>query len=223
MFDCSCCPPNITRFIAALGGLLYTVDEETVYCHQFMESTASFEHNGKLVRLIQETDYPRGGEVRLRYFGARTRLAVRIPPWCRIAYPGRLSRGYATFEVENGSEIALSFDMRPRVVEAHPMVSENAGRIAVMRGPVVYCMEGVDNGANLHAVRLATESGFTEEYDEIFGTVLYVKAFRAVATDEDPLYGEMPAREETFTARLIPYHTFANRGETEMLVWMRQA
>ena len=120
----------------------------------------------------------------------------------------------------DGSEISLSFDMRPRIVEAHPMVSENAGRVAVMRGPVVYCMEGVDNGANLRAVRLAADPGFAEEYDEAFGTVLYARAFRAAAADENALYGETPARREAFTARLIPYHTFANRGETEMLVWM---
>ncbi|PWL50668.1 MAG: hypothetical protein DBY36_06145 [Clostridiales bacterium] len=220
VFDCSCCPPNITRFIASLGGLLYTADEERICCHQFMESAAAFEHNGKPVRIVQETDYPRSGAVRIRYFGERTRLAVRIPPWCRPAYPGALDRGYAVFKVVDGSEISLSFDMRPRIVEAHPMVSENAGRVAVMRGPVVYCMEGVDNGANLRAVRLAADPGFAEEYDETFGTVLYARAFRAAAADENALYGETPARREAFTARLIPYHTFANRGETEMLVWM---
>lgn len=222
VFDCSCCPPNITRFIASLGGLLYTADAEMIYCHQFMQSSAAFERNGKPVRLVQETDYPRGGAVMLRYFGERTRLAVRIPPWCRAAYPGPLSRGYAVFEVEDGSEISLSLEMRPRLVGANPLVSENAGRVAVMRGPVVYCMEGIDNGENLRAVRLAADTGFAEEYDETFGTVLYTKAFRMTAADGAALYSEAPAAEEAFTARLIPYHTFANRGETEMLVWLLQ-
>ena len=185
-----------------------------------MESTASFAHNGKPVRIVQDTDYPRSGAVRIRYFGEQTRLAERIPPWCRPAYSGPLDRGYAVFEVGDGSEIALSFDMRPRMIEAHPMVSENAGRVAVMRGPVVYCMEGVDNGANLRAVCLAAESGFAEEYDEAFGTVLYASASRKTVAEEAALYSETPARREAFTARLIPYHTFANRGETEMLVWM---
>ncbi|MBE6952403.1 MAG: glycoside hydrolase family 127 protein [Ruminococcaceae bacterium] len=220
MFSCSCCPPNLTRFFASLGDLLYTKDESTVYCHQFMASTASFDHLNETVTIEQITDYPRNGEVTLRYSGPATRLAVRVPYWCRNSWQGELENGYAVYDVADGSEVRVSFDVRPRTEAAHPYVVENAGRVAVLRGPVVYCIEGFDNGTNLREVALDAAPAFIECENDEFGTILYANAFIRRPVRE--LYGAKRTKEEFFIARMIPYHTFANRGPTEMLVWLMQ-
>ncbi len=219
VFNCSCCPPNLTRFLASLGGFLYTADEETIYCHQFMQSEAHFSFRGQTVSLTQTTAYPLDGSVYIRYHGPKARLAVRVPAWCRAAYAKPLENGYDVFTVSDGDEIALMFDMQPRLVYPNPMVRADAGRAAVMRGPVVYCMEGVDNGAGLWNVRLADDPAFAEMPDDRFGCIVTAKAFRPKCTE--PLYSGKQPEEEAFTARLIPYHAFANRGETEMAVWIR--
>ncbi|MBR5519671.1 MAG: glycoside hydrolase family 127 protein [Clostridia bacterium] len=220
VFSCSCCPPNLTRFFASLGNLIYTQDENTIYCHQFMASTASFAHKGETVSLGQVTNYPTSGEVVLRYHGVPTRLAVRVPYWCRRDWSGELENGYAVYDVVDGSEVRLSFNMCPRTEAASPNVVENAGRVAVLRGPVVYCIEGFDDGHNLREVALDADPCFTECENDEFGTILYANAFIRRPVRE--LYAPPRTKEEFFIARMIPYHTFANRGQTEMLVWLMQ-
>ena len=110
--------------------------------------------------------------------------------------------------------------MRPRTEAAHPYVVENAGRVAVLRGLVVYCIEGFDNGTNLREVALDAAPAFIECENDEFGTILYANAFIRRPVRE--LYGAKRTKEEFFIARMIPYHTFANRGPTEMLVWLMQ-
>ena len=81
MFDCSCCPPNIVRFISSIANLLYSESEDTIYVHQFMQSRTEIENNGKTIVIEQKTRYPESGKVEIKVSGADTRLAVRIPGW----------------------------------------------------------------------------------------------------------------------------------------------
>ncbi|MBQ9120735.1 MAG: glycoside hydrolase family 127 protein [Clostridia bacterium] len=218
VFGCSCCPPNIVRFIPSLSGLIYTQDETAVYVHQFMESKAALSVNGRDVTVEQKTCYPSDGRVTLSVRGGDVTLCVRIPAYTRAAYTGELTNGYVTFHLHDGEEVTLDFDLTPRLTEANPNVVFDAGRCAVERGPVVYCMEGVYNGSNLRDIRIRLDAAFTEGFDETLGVpTLSVDAFRRKPRAE--LYSPVSREREAVTARLIPYYAFANRGETEMQVW----
>ncbi len=213
VFECSCCPPNIVRFIPSIGNYLYTYDQNAIYVHQFMESTASVAG----VTVEQKTKYPHDGKIQITVKGKNIRLCVRIPEYVEN-YRGKTENGYAVFDVKDGDTVTLDFQIKPQLIEANPFVAFDTGKVAVMRGPVVYCLEEVDNGANLRDIRLDKKGKFTEIFDIDLGDYcLEIPAYRRMPTDK--LYAPMSDKRKKITARLIPYYTFANRGESEMQVW----
>lgn len=219
VFSCSCCPPNIVRFVAALGGMLLTKDEETrtVYVNQYAASTSEFAFCGGTARLTQQTDYPRDGKIRITWHGADATLALRVPGWVR-GYSEPTDRGYVYRAVTDGSVVELEFPMEPVQVAANPHVQADAGRVAVMRGPVVYCMESVDNGTDLRDIRLVADGSAAVTASDCGLPGLEMNGERHVPCDA--LYGD--TRDEAYEpvrVRMIPYFAFANRGESEMLVW----
>lgn len=227
VFNCSCCPPNVTRFIASLGGLLYSASDDTVFVHQYAGSTANFQLNEKAVTVTQTTQYPLDGKVLILITGAKgKKLAVRLPGWCAnpvMKETHTIENGYAYFDISSDdAAVELDFPMEPIAYEANTHVTEDAGRIAVMRGPVVFCAEGVDNGEYLDNVRvklpLDCETGFDEA---LCVQTLTVSGLREY--DKSPMLYR-PYSENTQPARLklIPYYAFANRGPSEMAVWLRR-
>ncbi len=225
MFDCSCCPPNVTRFVESIGKYIYSYDSDTVYVHQFMESDTDVAINGGTAHISQSTDYPSDGSVTIRVSGAPAKLAVRIPSWCLDCSAGAeraenlgINGGYLFFDCEDGAKIELDFDMSPVIISADPSVHEDSGKVAVMRGPVVYCAEGVDNG-DIFSLAVSPELN-AEPVDLGFGIpALDVDGTRKLGAGA--LYA--PADEmkyEPTRIRLIPYFAFANRGESDMRVWM---
>lgn len=226
-FWCSCCPPNLTRFIASLSGCAISVGEKDVYLHQFMPLRA--ETDG--LTLTVETNYPVDGDVRVRVLGgAGKRLKVRLPGWCRHYTADRahtVDRGYLTFDVP-GDDCAfeIGFDLTPCFITADPRVAEDVGKVAVRRGPVVYCAEAVDTDASLALVRADTaETPRVIPDDGTYGVPTLVMKACVIAPDDDaPLYSADPAvRTTPAELPLIPYFAFANRGETDMRVWLTKA
>ena len=222
VFGCSCCPPNINRFFASLGDYLYTYSEDTLFVQQYMNSESEFDMNGNSVRVIQSGDYPRRGVLTLDVRGLRGNLALRIPGWCagyELNYPHTLRDGYAYISAEEDITVTLTLDMTPYYVAADPRVQNNAGRAAVMRGPVVYCLEEPDNGKNLHGIVLDASAEIALSADSFGGLpVLEVPASRM---HTPTLYSRLEnIRKDKTVARLIPYSAFANRGEADMLVWL---
>ena len=217
VFDCSCCPPNIVRFVSSLENYIYTSDDSTIYVHQYMNSEGSFNINGKEVKIEQKTAYPENGKVTVKISGADARVLVRIPDFSDT-YKGKMEKGYAVFNMKDGEEISLDFDMTPHLVEADPRVYIDCGKVAVQRGPIVYCMEGADNGENIRDIRIDKYTDFKEIYDSNLDDItIEVKAYRRLKGSA--LYSKFTSEREKITARLIPYYAFANRGETEMHVW----
>lgn len=217
IFDCSCCPPNITRFIPSIANFLYTYDDDTIYVHQYMESTAKIKIGDNVFVIEQKTNYPNDGKISIALHGGNKKLAIRIPNWCN-SYKGETVNGYAYFDVKDGEKISLDFEMEPFFIEANPLISYNCGKIAVQKGPIVYCMESCDNGENIRDIRLDINSSFTCSYDKNLKTnVLYVDAYRR--KDSDMLYSPVKNDFYKVKATLIPYYCFANRGESEMQVW----
>jgi DUF1680 family protein len=144
-------------------------------------------------------------------------LYVRIPEWC-VEYEGKTENGFARFDMNDGDSITVDLPMNVHFIEANPNVQDDSGRYAVQRGPIVYCMEGIDNGENLRDITLL-ENGDVRiaMEDGIPAPVMYMQAQRRPKTDR--LYSLKSSKREDFTARLIPYFSFANREATDMLVW----
>ncbi len=217
VFDCSCCPPNVVRMLASIPRYMYTVDGDTVYCNQFAESETKFQIGGKDAVLTQTTDYPCSGKITFKYKGEPTTLFVRIPDWC-VEYEGDTENGFARFELSDGDNVTVDLPMEIHFVEANPYVQDNSGRYAVQRGPVVYCMEEIDNGENLRDITLLENSEKKVVCEEgIPAPVIYMGAERRPATNQ--LYSLKNDERVSFTARLIPYFSFANCEATDMLVW----
>ena len=213
VFFCSCCPPNIVRFVPSIGNYLYTYDQNAIYVHQFMESTAQI----RGLTIEQKTSYPLDGKIQITVKGGSTKLCVRIPEYID-EYEGKTENGYAVFNVNDGDTITLNFEMKPTFIEANPLVTFDSGKVAVMRGPMVYCLEEVDNGKNLRDIRLDKNTEFAEFIDTSLNALcLEVDAFRRKPSNK--LYAKLSNERIKIKAKLIPYYTFANRGESEMLVW----
>ncbi|MCH5183125.1 MAG: glycoside hydrolase family 127 protein [Oscillospiraceae bacterium] len=219
LFDCSCCPPNLNRLLPRLGEYLYGQEGDTLYVNQYAGSRL----HGEGISCTMETDYPRDGRIRLTAEGVG-KVALRIPAWCKtftLNRPYELRDGYAY--VENGGEILLTLDMEPFAVYASPRVAEDAGRLCVQMGPVVYCAEGRDNGGDLHTLALPTDFAcqpYERKRDARIGLdTLAVKGYR-MESEAGGLYTRTTPSLRPETIRLIPYNSFASRGESDMRVWL---
>ena len=217
VFNCSCCPPNVVRMLASIPRYMYTTDGDTVYCNQFAQSETKLQIGGKDAILTQTTDYPNNGKITFKYKGEPMTLYVRIPDWC-VEYEGVTENGFARFELSDGDSVTVDLPMKIHFIEANPYVQDNSGRYAVQRGPIVYCMEEIDNGENLRDITLLEKSEKKVVCEEgIPAPVIYMGAERRPATNQ--LYSLKNDERASFTARLIPYFAFANREVSDMLVW----
>ncbi len=215
VFGCSCCPPNLTRLIPAIGDFIYTYNEDTLFVHQYIanEGTA----DGAKVAI--KTLYPADGKVSICYEGAK-KLALRKPAWCRKVIcdvPYREEKGYLYFD---GSRVEIEFVMEPTFYRAADIVHEDADRLALMRGPIVYCIEGQDQVAPLYRLRVDADAP-TTVLEETFGGYPVIEAKGVVVEAQSALYAPYaPLAETPCTLKFIPYYAFANRGEDDMQVWV---
>lgn len=217
VFDCSCCPPNLNRLFASLEDYLYDYADGTLYIHQFAGSTAQWGNAGVTVA----TRYPADGAVHIQPNGIHT-LYVRIPGWCTqftCSAPHTLSDGYACIQ-NPGDHVDITFEMRPVLMQASSAVWQDNGLAALQYGPLVYCAEGCDNGDNLHALYIDRRLHAQAVYEEEYGApVLHVQGWRRAPGGA--LYSPLDdAGFEQAVIRCIPYFAFANRGPSDMLVWM---
>ena len=233
VFDCSCCPPNLVRTVGSIADYMYSTSENTIYAHCYMSAEGSFELNGRNVTLKQETNYPYEGTVVLTTeTEGKYTIALRIPGWDlkpEITVNGEkaeynLETGYAyiTKDWAAGDQLVLEMPVEVKVLECNPRVADLAGRAAVMRGPLVFCAEGNDNGDRpLRDIRISRENGFAEEMGTVADSkVLVLKTKAYVRQDTDELYLEAPIREDEIELKMIPYFAWANRGVTEMTTWL---
>ena len=214
VFECSCCPPNVVRFLGALPRYMYATEGNTVFCNQFADAVTTLEQG----TLTQKTDYPFSGKIEFAWQGSPITLKVRIPDWC-VEYSGKTENGYAVLSLQDGDTVTVDLPMEVHIMQANPHVQDNAGRYAVMRGPIVYCLEGIDNGDDLRDIALVEASEIRVEREDLPAPVLYMSATRRKAFDA--LYALKSNERTSFTSRLIPYFAFANRGESDMIVWVQ--
>lgn len=222
VFDCSCCPPNVTRFIASVADFIYTCDSDTVYVHQYIASDTEFNN----ISICQKTSYPDDGVIVINTKNVR-KIAVRIPSWTKT-YAIRLNgetvnaeivKGYAYVELKNNTnEITITFDMSPRLVFPNARIRDCMGKVAVMRGPMVYCAEGVDNDFDIMSAVVHSDAQFKCIYSDLFGTYV-IETDCEIPVSFSELYSfDVPHYKRT-VLKLIPYFGFADRGETDMEVY----
>ena len=224
-YACACCPPNAARLIGSIGKYAYGENSDTIFCNMFAAGSVSFS-NG--MKLECTADYPYDMTIHYSVCG-NGRMAVRIPKWSReftVEMNGKKlalvpDNGYIYMDISESAEISIVLDGTPRFVRASCKVPRAAGMTALMRGPLVYCFEGVDNG-NVSELRIDRRTPPTVcEYDPelLNGTVgLKVKAERII--DCDDLYSIEAEQTEPCEAYAVPYYTWGNRGENDMRVWV---
>ena len=240
-FGCACCPPNLARLISSIGSYAFTERDDTLFVHLYAGGTLDKEVAGQSVKIRLSSGFPWDGHVT---FGVEAKepvemtVAFRIPGWCAekfemtgaVGKECREEKGYlyvsGTWSPED--VVSLYFPMEPVVLQASRRVREDAGMLSVMRGPVVYCLEERDNGDHLELLSMKGTAAFTEEESGQFGEkviLLSAPGKREIAPADDAagLYHRYEkAKYEDVALKFIPYYTWANRGENEMEVWVRE-
>ncbi len=218
---------------------MYAVADDEIAVHLYGDSTARFRIGDTAVTLDQSTRYPWDGAIALTLHPerpARFAVSLRIPGWskgARLAINGEpvdLSAlgpdGYARVERDwqDGDTLALDLPLEARQVWANPRVRQDAGRVAILRGPLVYCAEEADSGAGLNRIALAKGPATEATAEGLADAVaLDLPVHRDRADWGDDLYRTAPPATEPGAARLVPYQLWDNRTPGEMLVWFRTA
>ncbi len=245
-YDTTCCPPNLERTFASLPGYFYGTSDDGIYVHLYDNSTLNWHlHDGTALRLQQTTRYPWEGDVKLEITPAQPSeftLYVRIPGWSQ--HTTVRVNGSPVADVRPGTylpirrrwsageTVELSFDMTTHQLKANPAVNEDRGRVAFQRGPVVYCMEMLDQPAvetspDLVAYTTKLDSSTAANFDaNLLDGVLVLEHPGAIVRNsmDAGLYYSTTANvaqnESPATLRLIPYYAWANRAPTAMQVWI---
>jgi DUF1680 family protein len=246
-FTTACCPPNVARLLASLPGYLYSLAGDEIWVHLYTDSTATLRlPGGRTVELRQQTRYPWEGEIAIEVRGEGDfSLRLRISEWCATGATVRVNgegiggeAAPGTYGVirrawQPGDVVTLSLPMPVRRLQCHPRVTENAGHVALMRGPLVYCLEQVDHpGTDIPDLILRDDARFEEAWrpNLLDGVVtLTAEAISAPAARswDGTLYRSTetgPGEPERRPARLtaVPYYAWANREPGPMRVWIRR-
>jgi uncharacterized protein len=242
-FEVSCCPPNLARLVASVGNYFYSTTPQCLYVQLYNQNRTEVSVGGSVVQIEQQTHYPWDGEIQLSLTmqqPTQFELALRVPGWCRdfqlvvngVEASTSLERGYVVIDREwqTGDKVRLSLAMPIERMIANPNIREDAGCVAIQRGPIVYCLEEVDNRAGLAHVTLPRASELHYVFDEsLFGGVGTISG-EALRQDTsqwgDGLYQPASVQQVVqtpFNFRAIPYSFWANREPGEMRVWIRES
>ncbi len=246
-FTCACCPSNVTRFVPSVPGYVYATQGNDLYINLFVQNEAKIKTESQVVNIKQETSYPWNGDVVIAVNPNKSKkfaISIRIPGWTRnrpvpsdlytyldtsdqkaaVQVNGEpidmaIEQGFVRIDRnwKKGDTIVLELPMPIRRVLSHESVEADAGRVALERGPVVYCTEWADNQGYVSNLVLEDDATLTtQRRDDLFNGVIVLEGtVKALLYDKD---GKLLKNEQDFTA--IPYYAWAHRGQGEMAVWM---
>lgn len=238
---CNCCPPNVVRTVAQVNNYIYSISDNSVWCHLFADNDFKTKlPNGEVVEISQKTDYPWDGLVEFTIKKAPKNdfsLKIRIPEWAEnstISVNGKEMPKPAVgeyFELsqkwKKGDKIDLDMPMRTRMIQTNPLVEETRNQIAVQRGPVVYCIESPDIPEGYRIFDFAiSEDALFKPVDIVMDNskikALEVDAIVIGDKENKALYSELKPKNSKVqkTIRLVPYYSWNNRGVSEMSVWI---
>ncbi len=236
---CPCCPPNIGRLIASLGQYVYSTGPDEAAVHLYIAGRARLTIGGVNVVLTQATQYPWDGAITLQVGPekpAEFALRLRVPGWCRSArlqvngeeidLEAAMDRGYAQIRRRwrKGDAVVLSLAMPAERIYAHPDVAADIGRVALKRGPIVYCVEGNDNNVPMHRIALPRGNPIAARFEPglLSGVGTLTAEAVVVRSEDNALYRTDPPGAQPTTIRAIPYSYWSNRDPAEMSVWIRE-
>ncbi len=239
-FDCSCCPSNLSRFIPSIATYLYAVQNQELYVNLFMNSESQIETANGKVNFKQETNYPWDGKLNFTFLQANDvnlDLKVRIPGWVQNkAVPGDLysivnpesneievminglaqklavNSGYVNIKGnwKDGDQVTVVLPMDVKIIRSNPNVEADKGKIAVQRGPLVYCAEGVDNGGNALNLSISSLSKWKTEFKpELLNGITTLQT--------------VTKNKKVTPIKLIPYYAWSHRDLGEMAVWINES
>lgn len=246
-FDCSCCPSNVARFIPSVPGYVYATQGKDVYVSLYIGGDATLTTADNKIKLSQRTEYPWQGRVEIAVEPDRSdtfALLVRIPGWARNevvpsdlykfadsvsekpsikvngkAVPFEVEKGFARIERswQKGDKILLDLPMPVRRIISHPQITTNAGKVALQRGPIVFCLEGPDNDGDVLSLVISDDVKLKAQFrsDLLNGVVVLTGKAQTVRRSSDGK--TVPGAARSFTA--IPYYAWAHRGRAQMTVW----
>ncbi len=230
--SCFCCPPNTLRTLCQAQEYAYTMGgslADTLYVNLYGQNTLKT----KDLEITQETNYPWDGEIKLTVKKAKklSTIILHKPDWCdkySVKVNGEKANLTITRKWKKDDVIELDLPMKARLVEANPLVEEAKNQVAVMRGPIVYCLEGQDiaNGVRINDIAISVDAHFTEVPVTIAGTKMLALETDALLTGQDAwdnntLYRELrPVSKQEVKIRLIPYYAWDNRGIDDMSLWL---
>ncbi|CAN5519858.1 glycoside hydrolase family 127 protein [soil metagenome] len=238
-FGCCCCPTNVARVIASLGQYAFSTSPDAVFVHLFANGQGTFEIANTSVTVTQATEYPWKEKVSLTIdpeSPATFAVALRLPAWCpkpslklngkAVKLAAITKKGYAHVRRRwcKGDRIELVLPMPIERVRTNAAVRNNAGKVALQRGPIVYCLEEVDNGQQLHNLSLPARAKLTAKWEpRLLGGVVTIAGVgpREVAATRK-LYHADEIRTKPVKLRAVPYCTWGNRRVGEMIVWIRE-
>lgn len=241
-YGCACCPPNAARLLSSLTdyAFQFVEEENALYIHLFYPGEHTLKVNGGELSLRVETEYPWDGMVRVHILSAKViepfGICIRIPEFARgedvsVSASGTVRRmgGYVRIlgDWTAGGEIALEIPIRTRLVRADLRVQDNAGCAALMRGPLVYCLESCDNPFQLSAMYIDGQNidSIEAKREDILGGAVTLTGDALLLRQQDldgKLYTDQPPKLKPVRFKAIPYHLWANRGEGDMQIWLKE-
>lgn len=235
-FSVACCPPNVARTLASLGQYIYAQDEKALYIHQFISSTAKTVIGGSEIKVEMKSSLLQDGTVQIRTEGKeKGRIKIRIPGYAskkELTVGGERKEvseenGYFVVDIPSGNnDIFIDFGVSVMWVGANRNVREDIGKAALMKGPVVYCLEEKDNGKLLSEIYIEENTKVQEAspLQELAGNIpsMVYEGFRINRKmDSERLYGVSEFSKEAVTLKAVPYCMWNNRGKGEMLIWQK--
>ncbi|WP_206678106.1 beta-L-arabinofuranosidase domain-containing protein [Martelella limonii] len=233
---CPCCPPNISRLVASIGTYFYGVAEDELALHLYCENAAEIEVAGVRTRVEQKTAYPKDGRITVTLTPetpVEFTLSLRVPGWAKgfsLAVNGEASdatpeKGYLRLQRrwQAGDRVELNLQMEPEMLYAHHAVATDQGRVALLRGPLVYCVEETDNKAPLNAYVVKDGARMRLDQAEGLGDAVSL-AIEAIVENQptDALYATTPPERGAASLKAVPYYLWDNRAPGAMLVWLRR-
>ena len=229
--SCFCCPPNTTRTLCQAQEYAYSLSDDTLYVNLYGENVLKT----KDLEVEQSTNYPWNGKVKLTFKKVKklSSVKIHIPEWCR-QYSVQVNGGTTTSSpiisrsFKKGDVIEISFEMRPRLIEANPLVEEAKNQVAVKRGPVVYCLEGqdIEGGFRISDLAIPSDIQWNEIPMTIEGHQFVALEGDALLLNQEKWNNQTLYREVTrypskkVKVRLIPYYAWDNRGNQDMSLWL---
>ena len=233
---CPCCPPNISRLLASIGTYFYGVSEDEIAVHLYCDSKTELTVGGARVTLGQQTRYPADGHIAFSIDPeavSRFTLSLRIPEWADgfsltlngEALKASPEKGYVRIarDWQAGDSLVLDLAMAPKRLFANTHIAPDQGRVALLRGPFVYCVEGTDHSAPLNSYLVKDGAALSATSVPTWPDTVALRIEAQVETrGDDALYGTTPSSRQPATLTAIPYYLWDNREPGEMLVWLRR-